>query len=132
MAVAGSIIAEQLPDSAQTFLKTYFPEQEIKKAHENFVKRTYEITLSDGVNITFNKEGRVTDISAPSDKPLPPESLMGVLPAPTVQHLLERGVAGQVTWIKHIKGIKSCVILLDNEPPQMIFDAEGNFIIVDG
>lgn len=51
---------ETLPQTALTFIKTYFPETEI--LYVEMDKREYEVKLSNGVEIEFMQNGEWTEI----------------------------------------------------------------------
>ena len=53
------IPVEQLPASAKTFVKKYFPQATIEYATKDteFMGATYEVRLSDGTEVDFDKKG---------------------------------------------------------------------------
>ena len=53
------IPVEQLPAPAKTFVKKYFPQATIEYATKDteFMGTTYEVRLSDGTEVDFNKKG---------------------------------------------------------------------------
>ena len=53
------IPVEQLPASAKTFVKKYFPQATIEYATKDteFMGTTYEVRLSDGTEVDFDKKG---------------------------------------------------------------------------
>ena len=53
------IPVEQLPASAKTFVKKYFPQATIEYATKDteFMGTTYEVRLSDGTKVEFDKKG---------------------------------------------------------------------------
>ena len=53
------IPVEQLPASAKTFVKKYFPQATIEYATKDteFMDTTYEVRLSDGTEVDFDKKG---------------------------------------------------------------------------
>ena len=128
--ISGSQTTENMPAAAQEFLKKNYPNDPVIKCHENFVKETYNVDLEDGTSIVFNHDGKVKDINAGDYATIPEATLSDILPAKTVKHLEQSGTAGLVTAIKNAGDKGFGVALLNNVPPQMIFDIDGTFIIV--
>ena len=64
------VISEnELPGSARTFVSTYFAPAKVDTVYKDGSE--YEVILSDGVKIDFNKSGEWTDVDAPLNKELP-------------------------------------------------------------
>ena len=64
------VISEtELPASARTFVSTYFAPAKVATVYKD--RSEYEVILSDGVKIDFNKSGEWTDVDAPLNKELP-------------------------------------------------------------
>lgn len=60
-----SINCEDLPESAQQFLRTYFPKAKVGmvKTDRHFLKKTdYDVKLVDGTKIEFSNAGKWTSI----------------------------------------------------------------------
>ena len=58
-----------MPVSARTFVSTYFAPAKVATVYKDGSE--YEVMLSDGVRIDFNKSGEWTDVDAPLNKELP-------------------------------------------------------------
>lgn len=60
------ISKEQLPATAQQFLRDYFPSAEVTAAHEDgdIVRREYDVMLDDGTHIEFAADGRWLEIES--------------------------------------------------------------------
>lgn len=58
------ITADQLPDTARSFVDEYYPETSISfvKKDRDLTKTTYEVVLQDGTEIDFNKSGEWDNI----------------------------------------------------------------------
>ena len=59
-----SIPAEQLPETAQTYIQENYPDSKIlivKKDYEMF-RATYEVKLDNGLELNFDSDGLLTDI----------------------------------------------------------------------
>lgn len=64
------VISEnELPASAKTFVSTYFASAKVATVYKD--RNEYEVMLSDGVRIDFNKSGEWKDVDAPLNKELP-------------------------------------------------------------
>lgn len=58
-----------LPSQAKTFIQQYFPSATIVSANKD--KDEYEVVLSEGTRIDFNKSGEWTDVNAAIGKTIP-------------------------------------------------------------
>ncbi|MEI0698395.1 PepSY-like domain-containing protein [Brachyspira intermedia] len=63
-----AIQANQLPQNAQTFVKTNFPNDQIVYAEQD--RQSYKVELSSGVEIDFDRQGNWTDVSG-NNRPIP-------------------------------------------------------------
>lgn len=132
IAISGTATKSQLPANAQQFLDNNYANDAITSCKQDYVKGTSNVTLADGTKIEFDKNGKVRDITSGQNQPLSEGVLMSVLPEKTLIHLAEVGAINMVSSIKNADGKGTCVMLLDNTPPQMIFDVDGAFIITAG
>lgn len=121
----------QLPRQAQQFLQRIYSRDAVVNVIHNIVKDTYLVTLGNDVKITFTADGRVDDIQAPYPDSLYGRAIQAVLPAKAYKHLEDAGLLDSVTGIKNAVGHGLRVQLLNNMPPEMLFDVDGLFIIVD-
>lgn len=126
-----SATADQLPAAAQNFLQTYYSRVMVGPITHNVVKDTYTVELGNGVKVTFNATGKVDDIQAPGTDSLFAPVVEAVLPAKAYKHLVDAGLLDEVTGIKNAEGRGLRVQLLNAMPPEMLFDVDGLFIIVD-
>lgn len=130
--ISGSQVKENLPDDARKFLDKFYPGDGLALCREDFIKNTYHVILDGGTDMTFDHKGKVRDIRAAGNLAIPAEELRAILPAKTVRHLDQAGVLDEVTAIKDAGPKGFGVALLNNVPPQMIFDVDGTFIITAG
>ena len=130
--ISGSQTLENMPSKAWNFLKDNYKDTPVEKCTENFVKQTYHVILSDGTNLTFAKDGSVRDLYQANNASIPEKALEAILPAKAVKHLREAGVLDEVSAVRNAGPKGFGVILLNNIPPQMIFDVDGMFILVAG
>lgn len=63
------ISSEELPATAKTFIQQYFPTATIVTTTKD--KDDYEVVLSEGTRIDFNKTGEWTDVDAAVGKTIP-------------------------------------------------------------
>lgn len=128
--ISASQTTENMPAAAQDFLKTYYGNDPVIRCHENFIKETYDVDLEDGTHILFNHDGKVRDINAGDYATIPAGAIKAILPAKTYKHLEQSGTLNLVMGIKDAGPKGFGVALLNNVPPQMIFDIDGTFVIV--
>ena len=93
------IPAEQLPASAQTFVKKNFPNNTITYAEKDgFINPTYEVLLSNGTKVEFDKKGTWDKV----------DTHQGSVPA----HLIPTAIANYVKT--NYAGAK--IVKIDKEP----------------
>ena len=130
--ISGSQQKENLPKDARDFLDKFYKDITVELCREDFIKNTYHVMLGDNTDIVFNKDGKVRDIKAGYNSSIPEDELKAILPDRTVKHLEQAGVVDEVSAIKDAGKNGFGVALLNNIPPQMIFDADGVFIFTAG
>lgn len=68
-----------LPETAQAFITTYFPNVDITSTEYDQNDMDYEVILANGFDLTFNQNGDWTDVDAPEGQTIPdgiaPESI---------------------------------------------------------
>ena len=78
------ITQTQLPEKAQTFLATYFPEAKISLARKEIdvMELTYDVIFTDGTKVEFDRKGNWTEVDCLTH-PLPsgivPEAIEKVI-----------------------------------------------------
>lgn len=83
-AMSGSADFDALPRNAQTFIHDLFPETAVAKVENDFADREYEVTMTDGSEVTFNYDGQWLQIEAPDGATLPSSSLTAIMPEDVV------------------------------------------------
>lgn len=126
-----SAAPEQLPAEAQKFLQTYYSRVMVGPINHNLIKETYKVELGNGVKITFDNKGKVEDIYSPDSEPLYTPAIKAVLPEKTYKHLEQAGLLYEVTGIKNAQGKGLSIQLLNAMPPEILFDVDGAFVILD-
>ena len=130
--ISASVAADQLPEADRNFIGKYYPQTSIAKSNVNFIKGTASVSLSDGTKIEFGNGGVVNDIKAPEGKALPESVVEAVLPERASHHLRQVNALSYVNAIKNAHGRGFCVMQLNDNPPQLIYDIDGLFIVAAG
>lgn len=91
-----AISPEQLPQSAKTFITTYFPQAEITyaKSEHDDGRKTYEVYLSDNTKIEFDKKGEWKHVDC--ERAAVPQ---GIVPAPIADKIKELYPAARIESI---------------------------------
>lgn len=113
------IAPTELPSNAKDFISTYFASSTIVSTQKD--KDDYDVVLSDGTKIEFNKKGEWTDVDAPNGKSLP----TGFYPASIDTYLAENFDGEGINEISKVKRGYEVEITTGTE---MIFDQNGTFI----
>ena len=123
IAVSGaSNRANNLPAKAKSFLNKHFRGVQVVKCETFFSRGENDVELSNGIDIEFNKEGRVIEIDAPDNT---------YLPTAVVRDLLHAGAYRRVESIDFDKRGRTVEIEVDIEEPDVyVFDIGGNFIAI--
>ena len=92
-----SILQEQLPEKAQTFLSTYFPEMEISLVHKetDVTVLNYDVIFTNGYKVEFDRKGNWTEVDC-STHPVP----AGIVPSAITKVVEARYPDAQVTKIE--------------------------------
>lgn len=118
------INAQDLPENAQTFITTHFPEADINKIEKNATAESdgslYEVELSNNFDIDFSAEGDWIDIDG-NNSEIPAE----IIPANIANYVIENYAGLFITEIDtESTGYE---INLSNDL-DVHFDLEGNFL----
>lgn len=119
-----------LPQNAQDFIEENFPSATLEKADKEDKwfswdkNEMYEVHLSNGIKLDFNKDGEVTEIDSRKDAPIP----MDAVPV-EVKNYVEKNFSGaQITsWEKD--NDEQEVELSDGT--DLEFDKNGKFLKQD-
>ncbi len=115
----------ELPESAQTFVTTYFNEADIAfiKVEKEGVHNDYEVKLSSGVEIDFNYKGELKEIDC-NLQPVPE----GIVPQVIVNYVSARFADAFI--VKYEIDRREQKVKLNNSL-ELEFDRNGNFLRVD-
>ena len=118
------ITAQELPEAAQSFLSTHFPQAEVSRVEMNTTadndSSIYEVDLSNNFEIDFTAEGTWVDIDG-NDQELPE----GIVPANISAYLSQNYPDLLITGIDTEANGYEIDLSSDLD---VQFDAEGNFV----
>lgn len=115
-------IVENLPASEKTFLATYYPSTNIISVTKD--KEEYDVRLSNGHSVEFNKSGEWTDVDAPAGQTIP----SGFYPVAIDEYVSASYANSGINEISRIdRGFE--VELLN--ATDLYFSADGSFIGID-
>ena len=124
-AIDMTVLTSQLPESAMAFVQQYFPSRNIANIERDteFMNSTYEVTLDDGTEIDFYKNGTFDKV----------DCKMGAVPASIVplgiQQYVNNNFAG-ATIVKIDKERYGYDIELSNDI-DLKFNHHGGFMYYD-
>lgn len=114
-----AIQSSQLPSNAKEFINQYFPSLQIVSSQKD--KNDYEVILSDGTSIDFNKKGEWTDVDAALGKSLP----TGFYPAAIDSYIAQNFQGLGINEISKDKRGYEVELVTGTE---MMFSYDGTFI----
>ena len=119
------IPVEQLPAPAKTFVKKYFPQATIEYATKDteFMGTTYEVRLSDGTEVDFDKKGNWDNVDCKT-KAVP----ASLVPAAIAQYVKAHYPNTVIVKIDKERG--GYEIELSNDL-DLKFNSKGNLIGID-
>lgn len=91
------INVSQLPEKAQTFLTTYFPEAKVSLARKEFdvTELSYDVIFTNGSKVEFDRKGEWTEVDCLT-QPLP----AGIVPATIEKAIKEQYPDAKATKIE--------------------------------
>lgn len=117
---------DRLPQSSKSFISAYYPSTAVTKVERDNDDGiiTYEVTLANGHEVTFNSDGEWVEIDAPDGQSIPFE----VLP-PAIADYLNINYQGYGVNDITRTGFGYEVELVTGV--DLLFDSQGNFIRID-
>lgn len=116
------IFSSQLPVAAQSFVATYYPASDVLFTMKD--GKNYDVTMSNGHEIEFNKHGEWTDVDAPMGQTIP----SGFYPE-AINTFISTTVGGYgINEIKKVKGGYEVQLITGAE---LRFNSSGTFIRID-
>jgi len=113
---------EDMPMTAQEFLKAYFPKEKVTSATMDEKDGDYEVRLENGVKIEFNKIGSWMEIEGHTALP------KGIVSSNIYDYVSHNYKKTKIFKIERDK--KGFELGLDNNT-ELHFDLNGNFVKVD-
>ena len=119
------IQVSQLPQAAQQFIKTYFPDQKVSFAKEerDFMEVRYEVLFTNSIKVEFYKNGEWKEVDCKYS--VVPD---GIVPAPIVQYVQENFPDVRIYSIDHDR--RDYEVSLTNGL-ELTFDLNYNIIDID-
>ena len=119
------IAFNELPQSSQTFVKTYFSDKQVYTVFKEIhAKIEYEVLFSDGAKIEFNSKGDWDEVEDHDEDGVP----TGFMPQAMVNYIATNFPMAQI--IKIHKERSKFEVELRNDI-ELVFDLNGNFIRYD-
>lgn len=115
------IPSSQLPEKATAFIAQYFPGATISSAQKD--KDSYDVVLSDGTEIDFDKKGEWTSVEAITSKAIP----SGFYPAAIDQYIEENLSGVGINSIEKVKRGYEVELITTTE---ILFGHDGEFIMI--
>ncbi len=113
---------KELPSVAQTFLDSFYPSAKIVSVTKD--KNEYDVVLSNGHSVDFNKNGEWIDVDAPAGQTVP----TGFYPADIDTYIATNFANAGINEISvDTRGFE--VELVNGV--ELLFDSTGNFIGLD-
>lgn len=129
--MAGSQNYSKLPEKARKFIEKHFKNATVSKCEQYFAKGTYEVELSDGLDIEFNNKGQVIEIDAPDNAYLNATVVKELLHRGSYDRLAKDGLQDKVESIEFRKGRAVEVEVGIKGPDTYIFDLNGMLIAIE-
>lgn len=128
--LSGSCDVSALPEAATAFLTKHFKGVAVKKCTHEFAEAIYKVKLVNGVEIEFGNDGKVVEIESAKRQCLSEALVKEVVPAKTYKYLKDNKVADDVESIEYSRGRVVEIDLAIKGPDTMIFDIDGNFLVI--
>ena len=99
--VSGSTSYDQIPKKARKFLEKNCDGHAIVKCERGYLSGQYEVSLADGIDMSFDVKGNLVDIEAPDGYSLSPSLLHAVVPGKLYNLLVNNGFSESVEGVVH-------------------------------
>lgn len=131
LVVQGSQTVEKLPSKAKSFINKHFKDVAVTKCQEYFAKGKYEVELRNGVDLEFDRNGKITEIDAPGNTTLASSVVKDILPSNAWKRLEKQGLTSSVESIEFKRGKVYEVELNIPSPDTYVFDINGTFLAIE-
>ncbi len=127
--VAGTVQQTSLPKDAQKYLDKHFKEIPVASIEHEFLNQSYDVKLTNGIEIEFDETGHIIEIEAPDGSVLSEKVVKSVLPHRAVDTLKSKK---QMTGVESIERTKRGYIvdINDRTDTELQFDKAGKLIAV--
>lgn len=126
--VNGSVDISKLPGDARDFIKKHIAGTVIKCDRE-YLSGEYDVTMSTGVEIEFDKHGKVIEIDAADNSVLGKDVIKAVANRELYQELADRDMLDNIESIKHTKKGYS-VDFRNGTYDEGLFSEKGELIVL--
>ena len=115
-----------LPHAAQTFISTYFPQDNVVKIVKDADKsqHTFEVYFSSGFEVEFDSDGNWIDVDAPAGQVVP----QGIVPDAIASYVQEKYPSDPINEISR-KAVGYETELASGL--DLHFDSDGNFLYAE-
>lgn len=131
LVIQGSQTVEKLPSKAKAFINKHFKDVAVTKCQEYFAKGKYEVELRNGVDLEFDRNGKILEIDAPDNTTLAASVVKDILPSNAWKRLEKQGLTTSVESIEFRRGKVYEVELNIPSPDTYIFDINGTFLAIE-
>lgn len=112
----------QLPANATEFINQFYPSTKVVSSYKD--KNEYDVVLSDGTEIEFDKDGYWKDVDAPAGKSIATGFYPSVIDEYVAENFSKDGI-NEITKVK--KGFEVELI----STTEILFDPDGSYIGID-
>ncbi len=129
--LSGSCDTSALPKTATDFLDKHFRGVKVKKCTHDYADATYKVKLSNGVEVEFGNDGKVVEIEAADKGRLSEAVIKEVVPSKTYKYIKSNKMIANVEGIEYSRGRVVEIDLAVKGPDTVVFDLDGNFLVIE-
>ncbi len=117
---------EDLPQAAKTFIATYYANTQVSRVERDNDKGIieYEVYFANRHDVTFNSAGEWIEVDAPEGEAIP----NGIAMQPIVDYLAQNYADDGINDITRLQNGFEVDLIYG---PDLLFDAQGNFVRID-
>ena len=129
-AVSGRIDYANLPGKARKFLERYCDGHAIVRCDKTYASSTYTVGLANGILMSFDRKGEITDITAPENYSLSPYLLKAVVPGKLYNLLEHNGFRDSVEGVHEMPRDGYRLEISDPVFNEICFDKSGILTVI--
>lgn len=119
------VSSNDLPMQAQLFLQTYFDEVDFTVRYDKSNRdKEYEVNLSNGYEVTFNKDGEWTEVDAPYSMTVPYQ----IVPQPIYDYVVNNYTPAGINEIEKTRSRYNVEL---TNGVDLYFNLSGEFVGAD-